>query len=185
MAEAYFRIVKKCFTSSDVKVDGGLGRQFDLLAISPHTGEQFHIEVSVKHCAGFNYTLDELMKKADRKFFGAPKLPGQKNCLEAIKEAYKSVGFDFNHVTRVWIPWIINDDSSVESVNVSFAGLARRYGIRKPKFELILFRDRLLPELMQSIGKSDYNDSVIRTLSLISISQKQKSARASRSLARE
>ena len=70
IVEAYFRICKRCFTMHDVKVPGGNNRQFDLLAVSMLTNEQYHVETSVM--PGFCPRAADLKELFDKKFRGVP-----------------------------------------------------------------------------------------------------------------
>lgn len=45
------QLVRKCFTMTNVMLEGG--KEIDLLAVNPISGEKFHIEVRVTIAKGF------------------------------------------------------------------------------------------------------------------------------------
>ena len=49
IVETYFRLVRRCFTTTDVKIPGGNNRQIDLLAFSPVNKRYYHVETAVTH----------------------------------------------------------------------------------------------------------------------------------------
>ncbi|MDH5595656.1 MAG: hypothetical protein OEY40_02945 [Candidatus Bathyarchaeota archaeon] len=46
LIEKYFQLHEKCFTMTNVRCKGG--KEIDLLAINPKSGEKYHVESSVK-----------------------------------------------------------------------------------------------------------------------------------------
>jgi hypothetical protein len=51
IVERYMQLVKKCFTMTNVMLEGG--KEIDILAVNPISGEKFHIEVRVVIGKGF------------------------------------------------------------------------------------------------------------------------------------
>jgi hypothetical protein len=71
IVDAYFRLCRKCFTLSDLKVESGNNRLFDLLAHDLANGESFHIEVGGTHRPNWCPTITQLEERFEKKFFGA------------------------------------------------------------------------------------------------------------------
>jgi hypothetical protein len=172
IVESYFRLCRGCFTYPDLKVSGGNNRQLDLLAFNLRRNEQYHVETSVTHELSWRATWDGLEKKFEGKYFGAPQqrdgantdFARGKSYLAEIQRAYKSVGFTPGRVQRVWVTWVVPQDEE-------FADLLKRYckskRIGRCPIQVISFRDEVLPSLLSAVGKSNYNDDVLRTLSLL------------------
>jgi hypothetical protein len=152
---------------SDVKVIGGNNRQCDLLAFNLITQEQFHIESSVTHRLNWSPTHDKLRDIFDKKFRGIPpKREGEKtdhakgiNYFNKILQTYKSIGFDPSKIQRIFVTWVLKEDPQNFLDNY-----AAEHGIQ---IQICLFRDEILPELMKQISTSNYEDEVLRTLSLL------------------
>ena len=68
IVENYYRLVKKCFTITDIKVHGGNNRQFDILAYQPEGKKYYHIEVGVTHRQNWCPNLNELKDKFCQNF---------------------------------------------------------------------------------------------------------------------
>ncbi len=169
IVECYFRYCKGCFTMTDVKVIGGNNRQCDLLAFNLATQDQFHVESSVTHDLNFLPSDNDLQEVFDRKFRGLPaKRVGKgtdyskgKTYSENILRTYQNVGIDPNKVQRVFVTWVIKDDSALQNF---LSNYALNHGIQ---VQVFAFRDQILPELMEKVSTSNYEDEVLRTLSLI------------------
>lgn len=181
LVEIYFR-QQGCFTVSDVKVENGNNRQFDLLAFNQNTRLSYHIEVSVVHGERWAPSLDEIKAKIWQKFFGEPEntRPGNPNTdfskgktyLGSIKATYQKFGIDYDEVKRVWCTWCLNDVNKQE-VEDWKESLALKYKINKDKFEILSFRDEVLPQLIKNVGTAYYEDELLRMLSLIKQYNKQ------------
>lgn len=174
IVESYFRQHRDCLTHVDVKVQNGFGRQLDILAYNNKTKEQFHIEVSVKHDRSFCMNISQTKEKIREKFFGSEKNSVNSKYLASIKKTYERYGFDYQKVIRVWVTWeVMKCDSPEKQTNEAFQIIAKKHGIKYPKFELILFKDKLLPELISSVGTQNYEDFNIRAISLIAMADRQ------------
>jgi len=111
IVEAYMRYIKHCMTIPNLRCKGQY--EIDLLAMSPSTGERFHIETTVSISKGFRKLTDlafdpELLKKrvhtarqrrtvgyfADRKF-KAPEL------LDTLA----GYGFKEGNYAKVIVTW--------------------------------------------------------------------------------
>lgn len=154
---------------TDVKIIGGNNRQCDLLAINLSTQEQFHVESSVTHDPNWAPSYDDLGKIFDSKFRGIPpKREGPrtdhskgKMYFDNILQTYRSVGFDLTKVQRVFVTWGLKNEATLQSFLTS-------YGIEHSiPIQVYLFRDQILPALMDKISTSNYEDEVLRTLSLL------------------
>jgi hypothetical protein len=161
---------------TDVKIVGGNNRQCDLLAFNLATQEQYHVESSVTHALNFLPSDNELQEVFDRKFRGLPaKREGigtdyskGKSYSENILNTYRRVGFDPAKIQRVFVTWVVKDDSTLKNF---LSNYARNHGI---EVQVFAFRDQILPELMEKISTSNYDDEVLRTLSLIRQKDMQK-----------
>lgn len=171
----YFEMVRRCLTVADVKVPNGNNRQFDLLALNPVDGVQYHVESGVTHEKSWWPTLEKMEKLAREKFFGVPKPPKQtaqgtkvgKEYLPAIKQAYELYGFQFASVNRVLCCWTLKNDNSAK-IEEHLRKIAEdEFGIQEARFEILSLRDAVIPELTSAVGKSNYDDDVLRMLSLL------------------
>lgn len=180
IVESYFRHCLDCFTMSDVKVEAGNNRQLDLVAIHLPMGEAYHVETTVK-IAGFCPTLEKLRTAFEHKFFGAPRANAKptgdhalgKNYRPAINRTYKRLGLTPSKVRRVYVCWTVNgvDDEELEDF---CRGFSRRYHLGRNPIQVWSFRDRILPELVEAVGTSNYDDDALRTLSLLGAAERQR-----------
>ncbi len=169
IVECYFRYVRGCFTMTDVKVPGGNNRQCDLLAYDLKKKKQYHIESSVTHQENWAPSTDQLKDIFDKKFRGVPaKRAGEntdyskgKSYLDHILSTYQKVGLRPSAIKRVFVTWKNDKQSEMKRF------LAQYYKTTKLRIEIISFRDEILPALMNTISTSNYDDEVLRTLSLI------------------
>jgi hypothetical protein len=155
-----------------LKVPGGNNRQLDLLAYNLRDDAQYHIEMSVTHELSWRATWEKLKEAFEGKYFGAPKardghntdFARGRNYLVEIHKAYRSVGFTPREVQRIWVTW-------VTPVEHDFDACLQRYCREKRlgscPIQIVSFRDVVLPELLSAVGRSNYNDDVLRTLSLL------------------
>jgi hypothetical protein len=169
IVEAYYRICRRCFTMHDVKVPGGNNRQFDLLAVNLGDGSQYHIESSVTHMPRWCPDTEELREHFDRKFLGAPaKREGPnrdfakgKTYKEPILEAYSQFGLSPAKMKRVWVLWTLKDPENLTSFLATYekdTGLS---------VQVQSLRDDIIPALQKAVATSNYDDEVLRTLSLL------------------
>jgi hypothetical protein len=175
IVESYFRLCKKCFTISDVKVPHGNNRQVDLLAVSLVDGVQYHVECSVTHCENWCPTPEKLEEEFERKFLGYPReregtstdSTKKKTYGGMIYTTYQIYGFDMAKVRRVWICWVVKDQANLKQVLYN-------YHMKSGQLvEVLSFRDEILPKLQKAIGTSNYDDEVLRTFSLLKQAGKQ------------
>jgi|ERR1035437_8584867 hypothetical protein len=177
LVEVYYRQLG-CFSATDTKIVKGNNRQFDILAFHFTTKKFYHIEVNVAHGDGVHWkaaTLDNIKEKIRYKFFGSTRnsRPGNKKTdfakgkhyLDQIKATYTKFGIDYNEVIRVWCTWCLpNKEVSLDKWKKE---LAEEFNLQPDNFQLLLFRDTVLPTLLDNIGTAYYDDELLRTLSLI------------------
>jgi hypothetical protein len=183
IVETYYRVAKNCLTLTDFKVVGGNNRQLDVLAYDPTKGDFMHIEVSVTHSENWTANLDHVKKEIGFKFFGLPNnnRPDNPNTdfnkgktyKEQIENAYATFGIDWNKVIRVWCLWRYTETE--EEIKEWKKDLEKEFGGKANKFELLSFRDTVIPELFDKIGTANYSDEIMRTISLIKEYNKQTS----------
>jgi len=169
IVECYFRYCKGCFTMTDVKIQAGNNRQLDLLAYNLATKEQYHVESSVTHCVNWSPSTGDLSEIFDKKFLGLPQDREGKNTdhakgktyFDKIKQTYIGAGFNLSKVNRVFVTWVITDKDGLDKFLISYR---KKNGVR---VGILSFRDQVIPELMKKISTSNYEDEVLRTLSLL------------------
>jgi hypothetical protein len=175
IVEAYFRFCRNCFTFVDRKVLKGNGRQLDILAYDLINNQQFHIEVSVTHQLEWCLHKEQMLESFEKKFVGTPpKREGKSNgttdfekgksYFEQIQQTYQEVGFDPNKVQRVWVCWIVKNETNSVPMFVAFKS---PYLERELQVEVLSLLDFVLPALEKAIETSNYDDEVLRTLSFI------------------
>lgn len=169
IVESYFRYCKGCLTMADVKIPGGNNRQCDLLACNLATGEQYHVESSVTHQQNWCPSTDGLRDNFDRKYRGIqPKRDGSntdstrgKSYFEHITGTYVKYGLNPLTIRRVFVTWRVAENDKVAAF---LADYERQYNIR---VEVLSLRDDILDALRNEISTSNYDDEVLRTLSLL------------------
>ncbi|TVM03354.1 MAG: hypothetical protein CV087_05670 [Candidatus Brocadia sp. WS118] len=169
IVECYFRYCKECFTITDLKIKSGNNRQVDLLAYNLKTSKQYHIESSVTHSKNWWHSTEDLHEIFNKKFRGLPpKREGKKTdyvkgkeYFDSILQAYQRIGFAPSKINRIFVTWAVKDDVALRKFLVSYK---KQYGFR---VDVLSFRDQILPELRKAILTSNYDDEVLRTLSLL------------------
>jgi hypothetical protein len=175
IVDAYFRLVRGCFTLADRKVLAGNNRQLDILAFHLKRGEAFHVEVGVTHRENWCPTLGELSPQFEKKFFGAPPERAGKNSgttdfekgktyWPQIQATYKEVGFKPEDIRRVWVCWVVkgHNDTAPIKLNYESPRLKQTFDI-----EVLSLRDFVLPALQNEIGTANYDDEILRTLGFV------------------
>lgn len=175
LVELYYRHCHNSFTYTDYKVINGNNRQFDVLAYNKNSNTIRHIEVSVTHSTRWTADLESLKNDIRYKFFGIPKnkrpdnpntdFNKGKSYRNQIENAYNDFGFNWNEVIRVWCLWFHPNDQSI--INNWKAQLSDEFSLKEKNFELLSMRDEVIPSLIEAIGTSNYDDDILRTLSLI------------------
>ena len=169
IVECYFRHVLKCLTMTDVKVVDGMNRQCDLLAANIKEGKYYHVESSVTHRTMWAPGTKELKAIFDAKFRGITKENESPNSerkkgktyFENIKKTYRLFGLPPSKVARVFVCWLVKDKDK-ENVPKLVDEYKKQYGI---KVDIISFKDTILPDLVEAVGTSNYDDEILRTIS--------------------
>lgn len=174
LVEAYFQHVGGCLTRSDVKVHCGAGRQFDLIAYSVPTEQAFHIEVDVTHKLSWSRSPAKRAMYIEKKFFGVPPertgassgrtdFERGKCYFPAIRSQYSQLGLNPDKITRVLVSWVLHEDHAVTHKKLphlsAVAGAA--FAIH-----FLSFRNLVLPALLGQVGTSNYENEMLRILSL-------------------
>ncbi|MBA7601028.1 hypothetical protein ES703_08092 [subsurface metagenome] len=176
IVEAYYRLKKKCFTVTDIKVEHGNNRQIDLLAFDKASGECFHVETSVTHRLNWRPSLEKIEKIIGYKFFGIPK-PNSKDAengkdyYQNICKTYELFGIKPKEVKRVICIWARKE--SEEKVEEWLRSQEKKRDVSKDSISILLFRDDVLRELQNCIGTPHYEDEALRILSLLEQFRKQ------------
>jgi len=178
IVESYFRLCRDCFTMADTKVINGNNRQIDLLAVNLITNEQYHVEVSVTHQENWCPTTADLFADFEKKYFGAPpKREGRKTDYttgktyeKQICKTYEAVGLNSKSIKRVWVCWTV---IGTDNLDQEMEQYCQKRGLKKTSIEIISFRDVIIPSLMKKVATSNYEDDVLRTLSLLQQFEKQ------------
>jgi hypothetical protein len=182
IVECYFRYCKSCFTITDLKIKAGNNRQADLLAYNLRTKEQYHVESSVTHCKNWAHSIEDLREVFDKKFRGVPTArKGKKtdyvkgkDYFKSILETYRNVGFVPSKIQRIFVTWIVTEENGLKRF---LSDYKKEYGIRvKP----LSFRDQILPELRKTVSTSNYDDEMLRVLSLLQQCDVQTSSKDSK-----
>jgi hypothetical protein len=103
IVERYLQLVKRCFTMTNIMLEGG--KEIDLLAVNPISGEKYHIEVRVTIGRGFRLRMIDTQTKSGRKHRrGMDTLSEIKfvppTVVKAITEIFGSS--DYRKVLVVW-----------------------------------------------------------------------------------
>jgi hypothetical protein len=153
IVERYMQLVKKCFTMTNVMLEGG--KEIDLLAVNPVSGEKFHIEVRVTIEKAFRLRLVDTQTKNGRKHRrGLDTLNEIKFAPQTVVNAVKQI-FGSSEYRKVLVVWDVEDDSVIEQAK-------SLYGIEVWKMS------DLMGELIQEVKTKAYRDDVLRTIQLIS-----------------
>lgn len=131
------------------------GKEIDLLAVNPVSGEKYHIEVRVAIGRGFRLRMIDSQTKSGRKHRrGMDTLNEIKFSPPTVVKAIMEI-FGSSDYKKVLVVWAIEDeDLSEQAKNL--------YGI-----EVWRMAD-VLSELIREVKTKAYRDDVLRTVQLIS-----------------
>jgi hypothetical protein len=153
IVDRYMQLVKKCFTMTNIMLEGG--KEIDLLAINPQSGDKYHIEVRVATGRGFRLRLVDTQTKNGRKHRrGLDTLNEIKFSHPTVVNAVKEV-FGSGEYRKVLVVWDVEDNRVMEQAK-------SRYNIEIWKISDII------SELMQEVKTKPYRNDVLRTIQLIS-----------------
>jgi hypothetical protein len=154
IVDRYMQLVKKCFTMTNVMLEGG--KEIDLLAVNPISGEKCHVEVRVAIGGGFRLRMIDTQTKNGRKHRrGIDTLDKIKFSHPTVVKAVKEI-FDSSEYKKVLVVWDVEDESVIEKAK------ERPYVI-----EVWRMLD-ILRELVREVETKAYRDDVLRTIQLIS-----------------
>jgi hypothetical protein len=138
---------------TNIMLEGG--KEIDLLAINPISGEKFHIEVRVAIGKGFRLRLVDTQTKSGRKHRrGMDTLNEIKFSHPTVVKAVREI-FGSSEYKKVLVVWDVEELSVIEQAKSV-------YGIEIWKISIIM------SELIREVGTKSYRDDVLRTIQLIS-----------------
>jgi hypothetical protein len=155
IVERYMQLVKKCFTMTNIMLEGG--KEIDLLAVNPVSGEKYHIEVRVAIGRGFKIRLIDTQTKSGLKHKrGLDTLNEIKFSPPAVVKACNEI-FGSSEYKKVLVAWDVQKPEVIEQAR-------KLYGI-----EVWLMPD-IIAQLMRKVGTKPYRDDILRLSQLISAS---------------
>jgi len=153
IVERYMQLVKKCFTMTNIMLEGG--KEIDLLAVNPISGTKYHIEVRVATGKGFRLRLIDTQTKNGRKHRrGMDTLNEIKFSHPTVVKAVTEI-FGGSEYGKVLVVWDVEEKSVIEQAK-------SLYGIEVWKVS------DLMSELIREVKTKPYRDDVLRTIQLIS-----------------
>jgi hypothetical protein len=153
IVERYLQLVKKCFTMTNVMLEGG--KEIDLLAVNPISGEKFHIEVRVTIERAFRLRLVDTRTKNGRKHRrGLDTLNEIKFTNPTVANAVEKI-FGSGKYEKVLVVWDVEEESVIEQA--------------KSLYDIEVWKvSDIMGELIREVKTKAYRDDVLRTLQLIS-----------------
>jgi len=153
IVDRYMQLVRKCFTMTNIMLEGG--KEIDLLASNPITGEKYHIEVRVATGRGFRLRLIDTQTKSGRKHRrGLDTLNEIKFAHPTVVSAVKEI-FGGGEYRKVLVVWDVEDSSVIEQAKSLYNS------------EVWKISD-IISELMREVKTKPYRNDVLRTIQLIS-----------------
>ena len=153
IVDRYMQLVKKCFTMTNIMLEGG--KEIDLLAFNPLTMEKFHVEVRVATGKGFRLRLVDTQTKNGRKHRRGL------DTLNAIKFAHSTVVnavteiFGGSEYRKVLVVWDVEDSAVIEQA--------------KSHYDIEVWKiSNIISELTGEVKSRPYRNDVLRTIQLIS-----------------
>ena len=152
IVDRYMQLVKKCLTMTNVVLSGG--KEIDLLAVNPISGEKFHIEVRVT-IKGFHLRLVDTQTKSGRKHRrGLDTLNEIKFVHPTVVNAVKEI-FGCGEYRKALVVWDVEDSRVIEQA--------------KSIYNIDVWKiSNIISELMREVKSRAYRDDVLRTIQLIS-----------------
>jgi len=138
---------------TNIMLEGG--KEIDLLAVNPVSGEKFHVEVRVTIDKAFRIRLIDSQTKSGRKHRrGMDTLNAIKFSHPTVVNAIKEI-FGSKKYTKVLVVWDVEGESVIEQTK-------KLYSIEIWKISDIM------TELIREVKTKAYRDDVLRTVQLIS-----------------
>jgi hypothetical protein len=153
IVDRYMQLVKKCFTMTNIMLEGG--KEIDLLASNPISKEKYHIEVRFATGKGFRLRLVYTQTKSGRKHRrGLDTLNEIKFAHPTVVNAVKEI-FGGGEYRKVLVVWDVEDNSIVEQAKSIY------------NIEVWKIPD-IMDKLVQEVKTKPYRNDVLRTIQLIS-----------------
>lgn len=153
IVDRYMQLVKKCFTMTNIMLEGG--KEIDLLASNPISKEKYHIEVRVTTGRGFRLRLVDTQTKSGRKHRrGLDTLNEIKFSHSTVVNAVKEI-FGSSNYKKVLVVWDVEDSSVIEQAKSIY------------NIDVWKMAD-LMNQLMREVKTKPYRNDVLRTIQLIS-----------------
>jgi hypothetical protein len=131
------------------------GKEIDLLAVDPISGEKYHIEVRVATGRGFRIRLIDTQTKSGRKHRrGLDTLNGIKFSHPTVVNAVTEI-FGSSEYRKVLVVWDVEDRGVIEQA--------------KSLYEIEVWKmSDIIGRLTQEVRTKPYRNDVLRTIQLIS-----------------
>lgn len=153
IVDRYMQLVRKCLTMTNVMLGGG--KEIDLLAFNPVSGEKFHIEVRIATGRGFRLRMIDTQTKNGRKHRrGLDTLNEIKFVPPIVVNSVKEI-FGSPEYKKVLVVWAVQGDEVIEQAKAVY------------NIEVWKLSD-IMSEMMKAIGTRSYRDDVLRVIQLIS-----------------
>jgi len=133
----------------------GGGKEIDLLAFNPISGEKFHIEVRIATGRGFRLRVKDTQTKSGRKHRrGLDTLNEIKFQHPTVVNAVKKI-FGSGEYKRVLVVWDVQDNKVIEQ--------------GKSIYNIDVWKiSNIIRALMREVKSRAYRDDILRTIQLIS-----------------
>lgn len=153
IVDRYMQLVKRCFTMTNVMLEGG--KEIDLLAFDPISYEKFHIEVRVATGRGFRLRLVDTQTKNGRKHRrGLDTLNEIKFSHPTVIKAVKEI-FGSSEYRKVLVVWDVEESRVIEQA--------------KSLYQIDIWKiSNIISQLTQEVKTKPYRNDVLRTIQLIS-----------------
>jgi len=153
IVDRYMQLVKKCFTMTNIMLEGG--KEIDLLAFDPISKEKFHIEVRIATGKGFRLRLVDTQTKSGRKHRrGLDTLNEIKFAHPTVVNAVKEI-FGGGAYKKVLVVWDVEDSGVIQQA--------------KSIYDIEIWKiSDIISKLMQEVKSKPYRNDVLRTIQLIS-----------------
>ena len=147
------QLVRKCLTMTNVMLGGG--KEIDLLAFNPVSGEKFHIEVRIATGRGFQLRMIDTQTRNGRKHKrGLDTLNEIKFTPPIVVNSVKEI-FGSSDYKKVLVVWDVQDSEVIKQAKAIY------------DIEVWKILD-ILSEIVKEVKTRPYRDDVLRTLQLIS-----------------
>jgi hypothetical protein len=138
---------------TNIMLEGG--KEIDLLAVNPVSGEKYHIEVRVTIEKAFRIRLIDTQTKSGRKHRrGMDTLNDIKFKPQTVVNAIRKI-FGSSKYKKVLVVWAVEEESVIEKAQSLY------------DIEIWKMSD-IMGELIREVKTKVYRDDVLRTIQLIS-----------------